>query len=73
MAIQAQVPIVPVAISGGRAAMRKGSPIVRPVKVNVRIGKPVPTTGLTLDDRDELIALVRGEVAKLLREGPIWT
>ena len=73
MAIQAQVPIVPVAISGGRAAMRKGSPIVRPVKVNVRIGKPVPTTGLTLDDRDELIALVRGEVAKLFREGPIWT
>ena len=73
MAIQAQVPIVPVAISGGRAAMRKGSPIVRPVKVNVRIGKPVPTTGLTLDDRDELIAQVRGEVAKLLREGPIWT
>lgn len=73
MAIQAQVPIVPVAISGGRAAMRKGSPIVRPVKVTVRIGKPVPTTGLTLDDRDELIALVRSEVAKLLREGPIWT
>ena len=73
MAIQAQVPIVPVAISGGRAAMRKGSPIVRPVKVNVRIGNPVPTTGLTLDDRDQLIALVRGEVAKLLREGPVWT
>ena len=73
MAIQAQVPIVPVAISGGRAAMRKGSPIVRPVKVNVRIGKPVPTTGRTLDNRDELIALVRGEVAKLLREGPIGT
>ena len=73
MAIGAQTPVVPVAISGGRAAMRKGSPIVRPVKVTVRIGKPVPTTGLTLDDRDELIALVRGEVAKLLREGPIWT
>ena len=72
MAIGAQTPVVPVAISGGRAAMRKGSPIVRPVKVSVRIGKPVPTTGLTLDDRDELIAQVRGEVAKLLREGPIW-
>ena len=73
MAIGAQTPVVPVAISGGRAAMRKGSPIVRPVKVSVRIGKPVPTAGLTLDDRDELIALVRGEVAKLLREGSTWT
>ena len=73
MAIQAQVPIVPVAISGGRAAMLKGSPIVRPVKVNVRIGKPVPTTGLTLDDRDELIDRVRSEVQKLLGQGSIWT
>jgi 1-acyl-sn-glycerol-3-phosphate acyltransferase len=73
MAIQAQVPIVPVAISGGRSAMRKGSPIVRPVKVTVRIGTPVPTAGLTLDDRDELIARVRDEVQKLLGQGPVWT
>ena len=73
MAIEAQVPIVPVAISGGRAAMRKGSPIVRPVKVTVRVGKPIPTKGLTLDDRDELIGRVRGEVQKLLDEGSVWT
>ena len=38
MALQAQVPIVPVAVSGGRASMRKGSAIVRPVRVTVRIG-----------------------------------
>jgi len=73
MAIGAQTPMVPVAISGGRAAMRKGSPIVRSVKVSVRIGQPIPTIGLTLDDRDTLIALVRAEVAKLLREGSTWT
>ena len=73
MAIGAQAPIVPVAISGGRAAMRKGSPIVRPVHVSVRIGKPIPTTGLTLDDRDELIAHVRAEVQNMLGEGSLWT
>jgi 1-acyl-sn-glycerol-3-phosphate acyltransferase len=73
MAIQAQVPIVPVAISGGRAAMRKGSPIVRPVRVTVRIGKPVSTKGLTMDDRDALIARVRSEVKTLLGEGTAWT
>src|SRR4249920_1251466 len=72
MAIEAQAPIVPVAIQGGRNAMRKGSAFVRPVKVSVRIGKPVPTVGLTLDDRDTLIAQVRGEVQKLLDEGPLW-
>jgi 1-acyl-sn-glycerol-3-phosphate acyltransferase len=73
MAIEAQAPVVPVAISGGRAAMRKGSPIVRPVKVTVRVGTPIPTKGMTLDDRDELIGHVRGEVQKLLDEGPLWT
>ena len=72
MAIEAQVPIVPVAISGGRAAMRKGSPIVRPVHVSVRIGRPVPTQGLTLNDRDTLIVQVREEVRKLLDEGSAW-
>src|SRR5688572_14094197 len=70
MAIRAQVPVVPVAISGGRAAMRKGSPIVMPVHVTVRIGTPVPTAGLSLGDRDELIEHVRAEVQKLLDQGP---
>jgi 1-acyl-sn-glycerol-3-phosphate acyltransferase len=73
MAIEAQVPIVPVAVSGARAAMRKGSRIVRPVHVSVRIGRPVPTAGLRLEDRDEVIAKVRAEVQNLLREGPVWT
>ena len=72
MAIQAQVPIVPVAISGGRAAMRKGSAIVRPVRVSVRIGQPIPTAGMTLEDRDQLIARVRAEVERLLQEGSTW-
>lgn len=73
MAIQAQVPIVPVAIRGGRNAMRKGSAIVRPVHVSVRIGTPIPTAGLTLDDRDRLIARVRAEVERMLHEDPLWT
>jgi 1-acyl-sn-glycerol-3-phosphate acyltransferase len=72
MAIEAQVPIVPVAVQGGRAAMRKGSALVRPVRVSVRVGSPIPTAGLTLDDRDELIERVHHEVARLLEEGPLW-
>ncbi len=73
MAIEAQCPIVPVAVQGGRAAMRKGSAFVRPVKVSVRIGTPIPTAGLTIDDRDALIERVRQAVEKLLAEGPVWT
>jgi 1-acyl-sn-glycerol-3-phosphate acyltransferase len=62
-----------VAVQGGRAAMRKGSAIVRPVHVSVRIGKPIPTAGLTIDNRDELIERVRAAIEKLLEEGPVWT
>lgn len=72
MAIDAQVPVVPVAIQGGRASMRKGSAVVRPVKVSVRIGEPIPTAGLDVSDRDALVARVRGAVQALLDEGPLW-
>jgi len=67
MAIKAQAPIVPVAVSGGRSAMRKGSWLVRPVMVDVKIGEPVETTGLSLDDRDELIEIVRRRIEELRR------
>jgi 1-acyl-sn-glycerol-3-phosphate acyltransferase len=68
MAVKGQAPIVPVAIVGARDAMRKGSLIIRPVRVTVSFGAPVPTTGLTLEDREPLISAVRGAVATLLQE-----
>jgi 1-acyl-sn-glycerol-3-phosphate acyltransferase len=73
MAIQAQAPIVPVAVQGGRAAMRKGKRDVRPVHVSVRIGEADCHTGMTLDDRDLLIERVRGAIRGLLDQGPVWT
>jgi hypothetical protein len=39
----------------------------------VRIGKPIPTAGLTIDDRDGLIERVRTAIEKLLEEGSVWT
>jgi len=66
MAIMAQAPIVPIAVHGGRAAMRKGSRVIRPAHVTVRVGEPIETAGLNLDDRDALIARVRERIAGLL-------
>ena len=71
MAILAQAPAVPVAIQGGRSAMRKGSWIIRPVTVSIRVGSPVETAGLTRDDRDRLIARIRHEIETLFAAGPI--
>src|SRR3954451_24089826 len=66
MAIKAQAPVVPIGISGARNALRKGSLIIYPVTVRVRIGEPVETAGMTLDNREELVSRVRSRVADLL-------
>ena len=71
MAIRAQAPIVPVAVQGGRAAMRRGSWIIRPVTVTIRVGRPVETAGARPDQRDQIIARVRHEIAALLAMGPV--
>ncbi len=73
MAIKAQVPVVPVAIEGGRAAMATGSAIIRPVTVRVRVGDWIDTTGLTFDDRDRLVASARGAIGRLLEAGAAGT
>ncbi len=69
MALKGQAPVVPVAIVGARRAMRKGSPIIHPVRVQVRFGEPVETAGLDIDDRDAVVATVRDRVAAMLGEG----
>jgi len=71
MAIKGQAPIVPVAIQGGRAAMHKGSYIVRPARIVIRVGAPIETAGLHVDERDELIVRVRERIEGLLAASPV--
>jgi len=71
MAIKAQAPVVPIAIRGGRAAMRKGSYLIRPALLTIRVGQPIETTGRDIKDRDALIAGVRQRIAGLLAKAPV--
>ena len=66
MAIKAGAPIVPVAVQGGRSALRRGSWIIKPVTVTLQVGPPIETAGLTLDDRASLIKRVRADIQKML-------
>jgi 1-acyl-sn-glycerol-3-phosphate acyltransferase len=66
MAIKGQAPIVPVAVQGADAAMRKGSPVIRPVTVRVQIGAPIPVAGLDFKDRNALIDRTRRAIETLL-------
>jgi 1-acyl-sn-glycerol-3-phosphate acyltransferase len=70
MAILAQAPIVPVAIRGGREAMQRGSWLIRPVTIEISVGAPIETAGLTPDDRDVIITRVRTEIERLLGQLP---
>jgi 1-acyl-sn-glycerol-3-phosphate acyltransferase len=69
LAIESQAPLVPVAIVGAGAAMRRGSPVIWPVRVTVRIGQPVESRGSTYDDRDRLMNEVRARIAAMLAAG----
>lgn len=66
LALKGEAPVVPIAITGAQKAMRKGSPLIYPVTVHVRIGEPVETAGMTLDDRDALVAAVRDRITALM-------
>ncbi|HEX7599396.1 MAG TPA: 1-acyl-sn-glycerol-3-phosphate acyltransferase, partial [Polyangia bacterium] len=60
--------IVPIAVRGARALMPRGSLRVRSGEVRVLIGAPIPTAGLTIEDRPALIERVRSAVADMLAE-----
>jgi len=68
IAIAAGVPIVPVALTGTREVMPMGSLRMVPGRVNVRIGTPIATEGLTSKDRKVLSEKVREQVASMLHE-----
>lgn len=65
-AIAEGVDILPVAIAGSGRMLAKGGFRVRPSKIQVRIGKPIPTSGHEPSDRFALAAKARDAVERLL-------
>ena len=66
LAIKAQVPMVPLALIGTRQVLPMGSATFRRGRVRLRIGQPIPTTGLGLRDRQKLTEAAREQVAAML-------
>ncbi len=64
-ALQAGVPIVPVAINGSRGILQPGSPFVRAGHIDIVMGEPIPTAGLDKQDRDALMRRVRDAIIDL--------
>jgi 1-acyl-sn-glycerol-3-phosphate acyltransferase len=68
LAIAAGVQIVPVMLKGTREVMPMGSLLMTPGDVEVRIGDPIPTAGLTPRDRGRLTEQVRNAIAAMQQE-----
>jgi 1-acyl-sn-glycerol-3-phosphate acyltransferase len=66
--MEAGVPIVPIGLRGTRALMPRGSLRVKSGEVFVTIGTPIPTSGLTVEDRPALIQRVRDAIAAMAAE-----
>jgi 1-acyl-sn-glycerol-3-phosphate acyltransferase len=68
LAVAAGVPIVPTIVHGQVEVLRRGSWWVRPGTMHVHPLEPVPTEGLTYDDRDALMREVHARMAAAMRE-----
>jgi 1-acyl-sn-glycerol-3-phosphate acyltransferase len=67
LAIKSKRPIVPVAISGSYSIFPKGKGwLIRPGTIQMIIGKPIPTSGMTTRDRDSLMRMVRESISEQL-------
>jgi 1-acyl-sn-glycerol-3-phosphate acyltransferase len=63
LAIDAGVPVLPLAVHGTAHGMPKGGPWVRPCRAFARILPPVPTAGRSVDDAGKLKEEVRRLIA----------
>ncbi len=68
LALGAQFPILPLAVSPLSAVLDARRWILRPGTIRLRVLPPVPTEGLGPGDLDELMARVRAELANAQRE-----
>ncbi len=66
IAIKAKAPLIPVALIGTREILPMNSMQPLPGPVTLRIGEPIPTTDMTLRDRERLTEMAYSQIAALL-------
>jgi 1-acyl-sn-glycerol-3-phosphate acyltransferase len=63
LAIEAQVPIIPITVSGSQRITPKGQLQVHAGRVKIQYGKPIPTRGVSIAERALLAKRVREAIA----------
>ncbi len=70
LAIETQVPVLPIAISGTRHSIRSGSLLFNPADVTVRILEPIDVTGLSEGDVESLRDRVQALIEHARKDSP---
>jgi len=70
LAIEAGVPVLPVAVAGTREILPRGlhNATFRGGPTVVCIGRPIPTAGMTYEDRSALLAAIEADIRRLHAE-----
>lgn len=68
IAIRAGVPVIPIAIHGGHRTMPLWSVRARPGTIRIKLGEPISTDGLTVEDARELADQLQARVAQMYDE-----
>lgn len=71
LAIRAQAPIVPIALTGGYDLLPMHSHHFYPVPLTLTAGEPIETKGMTIRQADELTGKIRAAIEALLGRGTI--
>jgi putative phosphoserine phosphatase/1-acylglycerol-3-phosphate O-acyltransferase len=70
LAMQAEVPLVPVVIRNAGDVMWRGSLVIRPGTIDVTVLEPIPTTSWEVSELDDRIAAIREQFERTLEEWP---
>jgi 1-acyl-sn-glycerol-3-phosphate acyltransferase len=65
LAIQTDIPVVPIAFCGTSRVAVKHSWKFNPTTIRLQIGKPIPTVDITIEDRNEFVARVQSDVLSM--------
>jgi 1-acyl-sn-glycerol-3-phosphate acyltransferase len=68
LALEARVPIIPVAIEASGAVLPANAWTISPGTIRMKVGRPIPTEGRPEEDREGLAREVREAIIRLHRE-----
>ena len=66
VALKSELPILPLAIDGTYDVLRVGAKRITPAAVTIKVGEPIPTTGRSVREKEQLAEQSRAQIERML-------